>query len=181
MLNLFTQTSFTINICVLFNVPCPVVWSHHQSPELVPEAAAFSKASGERPISYCSIKRFLLPMYISKNAWHLSVLDVQGTFSLHKELIGNSLFVHRQQTYTTTQTYKAVNLVWYQNSRIDCRILFSAFEKMSLLGKVALVTGASSGIGAATAIQLAKWVLWELEQHMQYMQYTIYAFSKVRQ
>ena len=39
------------------------------------------------------------------------VLDVQGTFSLHKELIGNSLFVHRQQTYTTTHMYKAVNLV----------------------------------------------------------------------
>ena len=84
------------------------------------------------------------------------LLDVLGTFSLHKELIGNSLFVHRQQTYTTTHTYKAVNLVLYQNSRIDCPILFSAFDKMSLLGKVALVTGASSGIGAATAIQLAK-------------------------
>ena len=109
MLNRLAQTLFTINTCFLFNVPCPVVWSHHQSPELVLEAAAFSKASGERPISYCSIKRFLLPMPINKNAWDLSVLDVQGTFSLHKELIGNSLFVHRQQTYTTSHTY---NLTW---------------------------------------------------------------------
>ena len=39
------------------------------------------------------------------------VLDVQGTFSLHKELIGNSLFVHRQQTYTNTKAYKAVNVI----------------------------------------------------------------------
>ena len=88
------------------------------------------------------------------------VLDVLRTFSLHKEWIGNSLLVHRQQTYTTTHTYKSVNVIWYKNRRIDCPILFSAFDKMSLLGKVALVTGASSGIGAATAIQLAKWVLW---------------------
>ena len=34
---------------------------------------------------------------------------------------------------------------------------FSEFSAMSLLGKVALVTGASSGIGAATAVQLARW------------------------
>ena len=80
MLNLFTQTSFTINICVLFNVPCPVDWSHHQSPELVPEAAAFSKASGERPISYCSDKSFLLLMLINKkhdiDVIGINVLDI---------------------------------------------------------------------------------------------------------
>ena len=34
---------------------------------------------------------------------------------------------------------------------------FSGLSVMSLLGKVALVTGASSGIGAATAVQLARW------------------------
>ena len=34
---------------------------------------------------------------------------------------------------------------------------FPGFSAMSLLGKVALVTGASSGIGAATAVHLARW------------------------